>query len=205
MHVRYRNVTFLTSAAEIHQAPPDTGIEVAFAGRSNSGKSSAINALCQQKSLARTSKTPGRTRLLNFFALDDRRRLVDLPGYGFAKVAEPVKLQWQQLLEDYLARRESLRGLILLMDCRHPMTDFDRRMLEWNGFHGVPTHILLTKADKLGRSAASSVLLKVRREITRQAGQISAQLFSALKLQGLDEAYAVLDRWFEFDAGDRAS
>lgn len=205
MHVRYRNVHFLTSAANLGQAPPDTGIEVAFAGRSNAGKSSAINALCQQKSLARISKTPGRTRLLNFFSLDDRRRLVDLPGYGFAKVAESVKLQWQQLLEDYLARRTSLRGLILLMDCRHPLTEFDRRMLEWNGFHGVPTHILLTKADKLGRGAASNALLSVRKEIARQAGEHSAQLFSALKMQGLDQAYAVLDRWFGFDGQDEPS
>ena len=202
MHVRYRTVSFLTSAADVRQAPPDTGIEVAFAGRSNAGKSSAINALCQQKSLARTSKTPGRTRLLNFFALDDQRRLVDLPGYGFAKVAEPVKRQWQQLLEDYLARRQSLRGLILLMDIRHPLTEFDRRMLEWNSFHGVATHILLTKADKLGRGAASNVLQQVRREIAGQAGENTAQLFSALKMQGLDEAYAVLDRWFQLDADD---
>jgi GTP-binding protein len=198
MHVPYRNARFLTSAAEIRQAPPDTGIEVAFAGRSNSGKSSALNALCQQRALARTSKTPGRTRLLNFFALDERRRLVDLPGYGFAKVAEPVKQQWQQLLEAYLAHRQSLRGLILLMDCRHPLTDFDRSMLEWNGFHGVATHILLTKADKLSRGAAGNVLMKVRREVSGQAGEVSVQLFSALKLQGLEEAYAVLDRWFEF-------
>lgn len=204
MHVRYRNARFLTSAADIRQAPPDSGMEVAFAGRSNAGKSSAINALCQQRALARTSKTPGRTRLLNFFTLDDQRRLVDLPGYGFAKVAEPVKRQWQGLLEDYLARRQSLRGLILLMDCRHPLTEFDRRMLEWNSFHGVPTHILLTKADKLGRGAASNVLLKVRQDIAGLGGENSAQLFSALKMQGLDQAYAVLDRWFQFDPTDEA-
>lgn len=205
MHVRYRNVRFLTSAASILQAPPDTGIEVAFAGRSNAGKSSAINALCQHKSLAHTSKTPGRTRLLNFFSLDDQRRLVDLPGYGFAKVTESVKVRWQSLLEDYLARRESLRGLILLMDCRHPLTEFDRRMLEWNSFHGVPTHILLTKADKLGRGAASNVLLSVRREIAEQVGESSVQLFSALKMQGLDEAYGVLDRWFQFGDQDEGA
>lgn len=193
----YCQARFLTSAAKLKQAPDDDGIEVAFAGRSNAGKSSAINALCQQKSLARTSKTPGRTQLLNFFRLDDKRRLVDLPGYGFAKVRQSIKAQWQGALADYLEQRESLRGLILLMDIRHPLKEFDCQMLEWNAHHNLPTHILLTKADKLKRGAASATLLQVKRELGPLGDLVSVQLFSALKRQGIEEAYQVLDHWFE--------
>ena len=200
MQARYQGARFLTSAASLQQAPPDQGREVAFAGRSNSGKSSAINVLCQQKALARTSKTPGRTRLLNFFVLDETRRLVDLPGYGYAKVAENTKVQWQSLLEDYLRHRDCLRGLVLLMDCRHPLTDFDLRMLEWNAAHQIPSHILLTKADKLKRGVAKQVLLRVRKEVASLGPEISVQLFSALKREGLEEAYGALDRWFETPA-----
>lgn len=193
----YRHARFLTSAAKLKQAPDDDGIEVAFAGRSNAGKSSAINALCQQKSLARTSKTPGRTQLLNFFQLDDKRRLVDLPGYGFAKVRQSIKAQWQGALADYLEQRASLRGLILLMDIRHPLKEFDCQMLEWNAHHNLPTHILLTKADKLKRGAASATLLQVRRELEPLGDLVSVQLFSSLKHQGIEEAHRVLDNWFE--------
>ena len=196
MNPYYHRATFLTSAANITQAPADEGIEVAFAGRSNSGKSSAINVLCQQKALARTSKTPGRTRLLNFFILDDERRLVDLPGYGYAKVAQSLKHQWQETLANYLENRQCLRGLILLMDSRHPLTEFDRHMLEWNAHHGLPTHILLTKADKLKKGPANNILLKVRREIAAYGDTVSTQLFSSLKRQGIDEAHRALDRWF---------
>ncbi len=196
MNPFYRSAHFLKSAALLSQSPADQGIEVAFAGRSNAGKSSALNTLCGQKALARASKTPGRTRLLNFFALDDERRLVDLPGYGYAKVAESVKRQWQQSLADYIEHRECLRGLVLVMDIRHPLKDFDLQMLQWNTHHGLPTHILLTKADKLKTGAAKSTLLQVRRELDDRP-EITVQLFSSLKNQGVDECHRVLDIWFD--------
>jgi len=203
MNSFYHRATYLTSAAEISQTPPDEGYEVAFAGRSNAGKSSAINTLCQQKALARTSKTPGRTRLLNFFELDDERRLVDLPGYGYAKVAVSVKNQWQQSLAQYMEKRQCLKGLILLMDCRHPMPDFDRQMLEWNVHNGYPTHILLTKSDKLKKGPASSALLKMRKEISAFGDAVTVQLFSSLKRQGIDEVHRVLDGWFELSVAGK--
>ncbi len=190
---------FLISAAKVDQCPPDEGLEVAFAGRSNAGKSSALNTLTHA-SLARTSKTPGRTQLLNFFELDEERRLVDLPGYGYAKVPIPLKLHWQQHLEAYLSSRESLAGLILLMDIRHPLTEFDRLMLDWSKASGMPLHILLTKADKLAFGAAKNALLKVRQEIVRGWGDaVSLQLFSAPKRQGVDEALGVLAHWLQLD------
>lgn len=200
MNPIYHQARFLTSAARLEQSPPDQGREVAFAGRSNAGKSSAINAICQQKSLARTSKTPGRTQLLNFFALDDSHRLVDLPGYGYAKVAEKIKLQWQAELAAYLEQRQSLRGVILLADVRHPLKEFDLQMLEWSSNIQLPVHILLTKADKLKRGAASSNLLQVKRRLKGMTGEHSAQLFSALKRQGIDQVHTVLDRWLELSA-----
>lgn len=198
MNPYYHRTQFLKSAARLSQAPDDIGIEVAFAGRSNAGKSSALNTLCNQKSLARISKTPGRTQLLNFFELDDARRLVDLPGYGYAKVAEKIKREWQGALADYIEHRECLRGLILLMDVRHPLKDFDLQMLEWNIHSGLPTHILLTKADKLKRGAASTALLQVRKAFEDRP-EITVQLFSSLKHQGIDTAHQVLDIWFNLD------
>jgi GTP-binding protein len=197
MNPLYHQAKFLISAARLSQCPMDAGMEVAFAGRSNAGKSSALNALCQQKSLARTSKTPGRTQLLNFFTIDEQRRLVDLPGYGFAKVSEQVKQQWQKALSDYLENRQSLRGVILLVDVRHPMKEFDRQMLEWSNHIDIPVHILLTKADKLKRGAAAKSLQQIRNEIAPFADRVSVQLFSALKKQGIDEAHMVLDKWLE--------
>jgi GTP-binding protein len=199
---RYQRAHFIGSAAHLVQAPPDLGWEVAFAGRSNAGKSTAINVICQQKSLARTSKVPGRTRLLNFFAVDDQRRLVDLPGYGYAKVPEPVLRQWRALLEGYLQQRRCLKGLILLMDIRHPVTEFDTVMLDWAGHCGLPVHILLTKADKLGRGTAQGTLLAVNRTIGEYGAAVSAQLFSALTRQGLSGAYSVLNRWLELPGND---
>ncbi|KRT53936.1 ribosome biogenesis GTP-binding protein YihA/YsxC [endosymbiont of Ridgeia piscesae] len=196
MNPFYHRARFLKSAAKLSQAPADQGIEVAFAGRSNAGKSSALNLLCNQKSLARTSKTPGRTQLLNFFSLDEQRRLVDLPGYGYAKVAEQVKTIWQSALADYIAQRECLRGLILMMDVRHPLKKFDIQMLEWNIHHGLPTHILLTKADKLKPGAAQRTLRSVQEELA-EFPEITLQLFSSLKRQGIDEAHEVLDIWFD--------
>ena len=194
---RYNRAEFLISVPTPQQAPDDSGYEVAFAGRSNAGKSSALNALTGRKSLARTSKTPGRTQHLVFFSLDDEHRLVDLPGYGFAKVPDKVKMQWGQAMENYLVMRQSLRGLILLMDVRHPLTDFDQQMLSWCAHSQMPVHILLTKADKLKRGAAMNSLQKVKKELKEQPN-VSIQLFSATKKTGVDEALAVIDNWLEF-------
>jgi GTP-binding protein len=199
MNHYYHRARFLTSASKLDQSPPDDGMEVAFAGRSNAGKSSAINTLCQQKALARTSKTPGRTQLLNFFALDEKRRLVDLPGYGYAKVSESVKRQWQAELAAYLEQRQSLEGLILLMDVRHPMKEFDRQMLEWCNHQGLPVHILLTKADKLKRGAAAKSLQQTRKECGFYGDMVTLQLFSSHNRQGVDTAHEVLDQWLELD------
>lgn len=202
----YRSAQFAISAAKLSQLPQDSGPEVAFAGRSNAGKSSAINRLCGQKSLARTSKTPGRTQLINLFQLDENRHLVDLPGYGYAKVAEDIKLRWQQTMEAYLSERQPLRGLILLMDVRHPLKEIDQQLLNWCWQVGMPVHVLLTKSDKLKRGAAQNTLLKVKKTLAENApdglapnGQTSVQLFSALKGTGLAETYKVLDRWLEFE------
>ncbi|MFK8047199.1 MAG: ribosome biogenesis GTP-binding protein YihA/YsxC [Halioglobus sp.] len=191
----YRTAEFLTSARKVSQCPPDTGYEVAFAGRSNAGKSSAINSLTHNKKLARTSKTPGRTQLLNFFALSEQQRLVDLPGYGFAKVPKAVKQAWIKELEGYLQRRESLRGLILLMDSRHPMQPFDEQMLGWAVAAKMPVHILLTKSDKLKKGPAKAAMLKVLAELKEQQDLVSIQLFSALKHAGHQELIRTLDRW----------
>lgn len=196
MNPLYRQAAFLTSAAKLSQAPADEGYEVAFAGRSNAGKSSAINTLCGQKALARTSKTPGRTQLLNFFALDGQRRIVDLPGYGYAKVSEGIKRDWQGTLAEYLERRECLHGLILMMDIRHPLKDYDRQMLDWARHISLPVHVLLTKSDKLNKGPASSTLLKVRAELSRLDPGFSVQTFSALERSGVDQAHAKLDSWF---------
>ncbi|MCP3866575.1 MAG: YihA family ribosome biogenesis GTP-binding protein [Gammaproteobacteria bacterium] len=198
MNPVYHQTRFLTSAASFHQTPPDEGIEVAFAGRSNAGKSSAINLLCQKKNLARTSRTPGRTQLINFFSIDEQHRIVDLPGYGYAKVAESIKTQWQQNLAAYLEQRLCLRGIMLVMDIRHPLKSFDRQMLEWSKGMELPVHILLTKSDKLKRGAAANTLLRVRRELADTAHGLSIQCFSALNRDGIDLAHDTMNRWFEF-------
>ncbi|MEW8507294.1 MAG: ribosome biogenesis GTP-binding protein YihA/YsxC [Candidatus Thiodiazotropha sp.] len=204
MNPYYHRARFLKSAARLSQSPADSGIEVAFAGRSNAGKSSALNVLCGQKSLARTSKTPGRTQLLNFFALDEERRLVDLPGYGYAKVAESIKREWQKTLAYYIEYRQCLRGMVLLMDIRHPMTAFDRQMLDWNSHHGLPTHILLTKADKLKTGAAKNTQLRVKKALSEHR-DVTLQRFSALKKSGIGECHQVLDIWFELEAETQSS
>jgi len=197
MHtLKYNQARFLLSVAKMDQLPPDEGAEVAFCGRSNSGKSSALNAITQQNHLARTSKTPGRTQLLNFFTVGDPdHRLVDLPGYGFAKVSAAVKLHWEQLLEAYFQERQSLKGLILLMDIRHPLMDSDRRMIDWTLSLGFPIRILLTKADKLKRGAASQVCWNVQKALASLEDQVSVQLFSSVSHQGLEESRKVLDAW----------
>jgi GTP-binding protein len=193
--LNFRKAAFLQSASAIENAPTDFGSEVAFAGRSNSGKSSAINTLTHQGKLARTSRTPGRTQLINFFSLSNHQRLVDLPGYGFAKVPLAVKKKWNQQLERYLQYRESLRGLVMLMDIRHPLTEPDRQMLGWAVTASMPIHILLTKADKLKRGPAQSTLLSVREELSTQSELISVQLFSSLKRQGVDTLGRQLNGW----------
>nr|WP_240613793.1 ribosome biogenesis GTP-binding protein YihA/YsxC [Salinicola acroporae] len=193
----YQTATFLISAPALAKCPSDRGVEIAFAGRSNAGKSSAINALTQQRALARTSKTPGRTQLINFFTLqnDEQLRLVDLPGYGYAKVPEAMKKEWQAHLADYLQHRRSLAGLILLMDVRHPLSDFDIQLLEMADDRALPVHILLTKADKLKQGPAKASLQQVKQRLAEWEDLVSVQLFSALKRQGLDQAYSVMDRW----------
>ena len=191
----YRSARFLTSAAKLHQCPPDEGWEVAFAGRSNAGKSSAINSLTNNKKLAKTSKTPGRTQLINFFELSDCQRLVDLPGYGFAKVPLAVKKEWTRQLENYLAKRQSLRGMILLMDVRHPLQPFDEQMLGWALAAHMPVHILLTKADKLKKGPANNSLLAVRKALSDHRDLVSVQLFSALKHTGHEQLIQILNNW----------
>lgn len=198
MNSLYHRASFLASASRLNNAPMDQGLEVAFAGRSNSGKSSAINTITQQKALARVSKTPGRTQLLNFFVLDDERRLVDLPGYGYAKVPEGMHKSWGAMIENYLSQREALKGVFLIMDIRHPLTDFDNRMIEWCQHYRLSVHATLTKCDKLSRGAALDVLNKVRHTLgSRFDDAVSVQLFSSLKRVGIDEAHAVLDTWLE--------
>ncbi|MCK5877629.1 MAG: YihA family ribosome biogenesis GTP-binding protein [Candidatus Marithrix sp.] len=191
----YRQANYLLSASKISHLPEDSGLEVAFAGRSNAGKSSAINVITDQKGLARTSKTPGRTQQINFFQLDEKRYLVDLPGYGFAKVPKSVKEQWQKFLADYLQTRKSLRGIILMMDSRHPLTEFDLQMLEWCCSFEMPGHILLTKADKLSRNKGCAVLQQVTKHLTTLSGDVSVQLFSALKRTGIEDAHNKLNKW----------
>ena len=199
MNTLYHQASFIMSAAEVAKAPSDEGIEIAFAGRSNAGKSSALNTLTRQKSLARISKTPGRTQLLNFFHIDDERRFVDLPGYGYAKVPLSVKKKWHHMMENYLQERQSLQGMILVMDVRHPLTEFDWKMLEWCEHKQIPLHILLTKADKLKFGAAKNSLLQVERTLKQAELAVSLQLFSSLKKTGVDEIHQVLDGWFQFE------
>ena len=200
--IKFQSADFTTSAPSLKQCPEDSGCEVAFAGRSNAGKSSAINTLTRNKSLARTSKTPGRTQMINYFTLAEGKRLVDLPGYGYAKVPIAMKAQWDRHLAEYLQQRKSLGGLILLMDIRHPLQDYDRQMLNWAAQAGLPVHILLTKSDKLKRGPAQSTLLKVDsflREMDPGVTLLTVQTFSSLKKQGLPELEAQLNRWLSDD------
>lgn len=197
MHKLFYQANFLTSAAQPHQFVEDSGAEVAFAGRSNAGKSSAINRLTNQKSLARTSKTPGRTQLVNFFSLNENYRIVDLPGYGFAKVPGKLKAEWGKLIDTYLTSRASLKGVVLMMDVRNPMTPFDQQMLQWASDANMPIHVLLTKADKLKRGAAKNQLFAVQREIKEIGAPATVQLFSSLKGDGIEAAHEHLMGWLE--------
>ena len=196
--IRYRAVHFLNSVNALAQLPPDTGREVAFAGRSNAGKSSALNALTGQRQLARVSKTPGRTQLLNFFLVEPERYLVDLPGYGYAQVPDAIRRHWRALVERYLRERAALRGLMLLMDIRHPLTPLDRQLLDGCAHRPLPAHVLLTKADKLSHGAASTALQQVQRTLQTDYPQTRAQLFSAPTRLGMDEAHARLDEWLGY-------
>jgi len=194
--INYNNAVFLLGAHTLAQCPPDQGVEVAFAGRSNVGKSSVLNAVTGNHRLARTSKTPGRTQQLNFFAVGAGQRLVDLPGYGYARVPEKIKLHWANVMQVYFETRASLMGLMLIMDIRHPLKPYDEQMLEWCINADLPVHVLLNKADKLGRGAGIKTLqiLKTR----YRGGKFSAQLFSVLNEVGVEEARRKLDEWLVF-------
>ena len=189
----FRQAEFQLAAHNLHQLPADEGWEVAIAGRSNAGKSSALNVLTGQKSLARTSKTPGRTQQIVIFRVDDERRIADLPGYGYAKVPQDLKAHWQSVMQGYFETRRSLRGVVLVMDIRHPMKPFDAMMLEWCAASGLPCHVLMTKADKLKRGPAQAALLKLRRNLPEGA---SAQVFSSKSREGLDAWLAVMLDWY---------
>jgi len=187
---QYPEARFIKSANALNQFVPDDGIEVAVAGRSNAGKSSAINVVVNRRQFARTSKTPGRTQLVNFFSLQEGRRLVDLPGYGFARVSDSVRRHWGELLSQYFQSRESLKGLLLIVDIRRKLTDYDRKMMAFADEVALPVHILLTKADKLKRGQVATAVLQVQKEVGDRA---SVQPFSALNRQGEDEARAMLE------------
>jgi GTP-binding protein len=198
----YQRCRFLASAAALRDLPDDEGAEVAFAGRSNAGKSSAINAITGQKGLARTSKTPGRTQLINFFTVDAGRRLVDLPGYGYAKVAAGRRNAWHRLVDQYATHRRSLRGIILVMDIRHPLTTLDALTIDWCRGLGLPTHLLLTKADKLGRSACNAALLRAKKIMQESSyGSITMQVFSSHERLGVEQAHRILDQWLDSPTG----
>ncbi len=187
---------FMLASPDMVHVPPDDAREVAFAGRSNAGKSSALNTLCAQRALARTSKTPGRTQQLIFFELDDRRRLVDLPGYGYARVPDRVQRQWAVTLDDFLQNRKSLKGLVLVMDSRRPLREFDQQMLEWCAYKGMPVLVLLTKVDKLKKGPASSTFLQVK-DALKNLPDVTVQLFSSLKHIGVDQARQHICKWLE--------
>lgn len=196
MNIPPVSIHYLRSILELKDAPPDLGYEVAFAGRSNAGKSSAINTLANIGRLARVSKTPGRTQMINFFTIDDERRLVDLPGYGYAKVPGEIHRRWEAALERYLRYRESLRGVFLLMDIRHPFTEMDEVMIEWCAHREVALHLALTKSDKLSRGAAMNTLLQAKARLASYGtSNFSAQLFSSLKKTGAEEGWEVLGQW----------
>ncbi|MGK3143765.1 ribosome biogenesis GTP-binding protein YihA/YsxC [Pantoea sp. C2G6] len=194
--LNYHVTRFVLSAPDIRHLPADTGIEVAFAGRSNAGKSSALNTLTNQKGLARTSKTPGRTQLINLFEVKEGKRLVDLPGYGYAEVPEEMKLKWQRALGEYLQKRQALKGLVVLMDIRHPLKELDRQMVQWAVESQIPVLLLLTKADKLASGARKAQLNAVREASLDFAGDVQVELFSSLKKTGVDKVRQKLDSWF---------
>ncbi len=193
--INLHQARFITSAPDITKLGEDTGIEVAFAGRSNAGKSSALNTLTQQKSLARTSKTPGRTQLINVFEVQEGKRLIDLPGYGFAKVPLAMKQKWQKALGDYLQQRDCLQGLIVLMDIRHPLKDLDLDLIHWAADSELPILVLLTKSDKLSQGKASAEVLSVKKKLADLNTEITVQAFSSLKKTGVEQANKIICQW----------
>ncbi len=194
--IHYQNTHFITSAPDIRHLPEDEGIEIAFAGRSNAGKSSALNRLTNQRSLAKTSKTPGRTQLINLFKVQEHCHIVDLPGYGFAQVPIELKKKWQKSLGEYLQKRECLKGLVVLMDIRHPMKDLDQQLIYWAVECNIPVQVLLTKADKLKSGARKAQLNKIKKDALEFDGNVAVDLFSSLKGIGVDQLRAKLDTWF---------
>src|SRR3990167_4863189 len=193
--IHYNQAIYLTSATCLAELPADDGIEIAFIGRSNAGKSSAINTIVNIKGLARTSTTPGRTQMINFFMINEGRRLVDLPGYGYAKAPAEMKEKWQQTTADYFEKRESLEGLVLVMDARHPLKEMDQQLISWCADFQVHLHILLTKSDKLTPNQQKKTLFSVQKALDGM-NTVSVQLFSSLKKAGVDDARAKLDEWF---------
>jgi GTP-binding protein len=199
----FASARFALSAHNERQLPPDQGREVAFAGRSNAGKSSALNALAHQVGLARTSKTPGRTQMLVYFDVAPGKYLVDLPGYGYAKVPEDLRAHWQAFINRYFEIRQALAGLVVVMDSRHPLKDYDRQMLSYAVQRGLPAHALLTKADKLGRGEQAKTLAAVRKELAAEFGDsVSAQVFSSESKLGIDEARKVVGGWLGLGSRD---
>jgi GTP-binding protein len=198
MSSHYQKAYFLLSVADVKQLPPDDGIEVAIVGRSNAGKSSVLNRITQQKGLARVSKTPGRTQMVNVFVIDEERRLTDLPGYGYAKVPLAAKLKWQKTVDAYIHHRESLKGLVVVMDIRHPLRELDVQLLSYCDHRGLPVHIILNKADKLSKGQAAKTLLEVKAALTGYRNSVTFQIFSALRGTGSEELRALLDQWYEY-------
>lgn len=198
----FANAVFHVSGTRLADLPPAAGAEIAFAGRSNAGKSSAINTLAGRTRLAFVSKTPGRTQLINFFSLPNGAFLVDLPGYGYADVPEAIRRQWQEMLETYLTQRTSVFGLVVIMDARRPLTELDRKMLDWFAPSGKPVHVLLTKADKLTRSEATKTLKATREALADWGPQVTAQLFSSLKKTGVEEAERVIGGWLGLEPAE---
>jgi GTP-binding protein len=192
----FQHASFYTTVNQLRQLPAPDGVEIAFAGRSNAGKSSVINSLTNRSRLAFVSKTPGRTQNLNFFQLE-HGFLVDLPGYGYAKVPAEIRQHWEHLLSTYLQTREPLHGMVLIMDVRHPLTPLDRQMLDWFRPTGKPVHVLLTKSDKLSRQQARKTLGEVQAWLQDAYAQSSVQLFSSLSREGVEEAGALLGTWLE--------
>ena len=194
--IDFRRTTFVTSAPDISRLPNDVGAEIAIIGRSNSGKSSSINAICDQKTLAKTSRTPGRTRLINLFKVNEGKYLVDLPGYGYAQVPEQMKRQWQKAMTDYLQQRKCLCGLVVTMDIRTPLRDHDRMIIDWSIAANLPCLILLTKADKFGVNKRKEMVGEVKTQLSEFGGNFTIIAFSALSKIGIDETRNVLKNWF---------
>ena len=192
----YQEAKYLTSAAEFEQLPPDEGAEIAFIGRSNAGKSSALNVITGIKGLARTSKTPGRTQMINFLALNEKQRLVDLPGYGYAKAPRMVQERWEGLVDSYLKKRRSLKGLVVVMDIRHPLKERDVDVIKWAVDYSIPLHILLTKSDKLSQSVAKKTISELEAALVPYDDHITLQLFSSYDRTGLDVVKTVLNKWY---------